>query len=90
MVEAYQASLFKELGADSVDELLPKIDEAVETLKILPGLHAIVTQIAARLGMEVDVAYMILFSEELWYTTLAILKKNETSLEMYETYLKTL
>ena len=88
-IEEYQASLLTELGAPSYDDLLSKIDEAVEKLKRIPGIVEIVDRIAQKLGMEADLAYLILFSIELWSHTLALLKNGE-NLMPFEEYLQTL
>jgi hypothetical protein len=73
-IEQYQESLLQEMAAADYDELLPKLERAVETLKLVPGIQEIITSLAEKLSMETDVAYLILFSIELWNDTLAILK----------------
>jgi hypothetical protein len=88
-IEAYQTSMLKELGATSYDDLLPKVDEAIEKLKNIPRLVEICTQIAAKLHMERDLAYLVLFSFELWESTLALLKSSE-DLTPFEEYLNAL
>ena len=88
-IEAYQATLLTELGASSYDDLLPRVDEAVEKLKRIPRLVEICTQMAAKLHMERDLAYLVLFSIELWEHTSALLKGGE-HLTPFEEYLKTL
>ena len=88
-IEEYQTSLLTELGAPSYDELLSKIDKAVEKLKKIPGIVEIVDRIALKLGMEVDLAYLILFSIELWSHTLSLLKDGNNLLP-FDEYLQTL
>lgn len=85
----YQTSLLTELGAPCFDDLLPKIDLAVEKLKAVPGIVEIVCEIATKLEMETELAYLVLFSMELWEHTLVLLNGG-TSLSPFQKYLKTL
>jgi len=72
--DEYQASLLAELGAANYDELMPKIEEAIERLNLIPGLREHVEKMAVKMNFDVDVAFLLLFSCELWSGTLELLK----------------
>ena len=86
--EEYQSSLLTTLKASSIDDLLPKAEQAWVSLQPIPGLTPIVERIAAQTNVELDVAVLFLFSYDLWIHTSALLSDPSYSLEPFEDYLK--
>ena len=85
-LEEYQCSLLSELGANDLDDLLPKIEVAVEKIKIIEGIPAIVKQLGLKMEMSEEFAYMFLFSIDLWEATSKLLKGG-SDLEPFQAYL---
>jgi hypothetical protein len=57
---------------------MPKGDEAIERMKLIPGVCEVVDQLALKMKFEMDVAFLILFSCECWSGTLELLKGGES------------
>jgi hypothetical protein len=85
-LEEYQASLLSELGATSIDDLLPKIEMAIEKVKLIPGIPEFVKQLGVKMEMSEEFSYMFLFSIDLWQATLQLLNGG-SDLQPFQAYL---